>query len=59
MTMSRDSGSRIRMSLRDWLAGQALIGLLQNNYLLKNLPALAYDLADEMLEERRKHGEPE
>lgn len=46
------------MSLRDWFAGQALAGLCQNwneNPMnTKSCADVAYDLADAMLERRRK-----
>lgn len=46
------------MSLRDWFAGQALAGLCQNwneNPMnTKSCADVAYDLADAMLERRKK-----
>jgi hypothetical protein len=39
------------MSLRDWFAGQALVGLLSAGY-GETAPHVAYDMADRMLEER-------
>ena len=46
------------MSLRDWFAGQALVGLLasdrpEEEISFKGYAFMAYDLADEMLAERK------
>lgn len=45
------------MSLRDWFAGQAIIGLLSDSERhghLKEYAEIAYELADFMLAEREK-----
>lgn len=47
------------MSLRDWFAGQALIGLLANHHSdgdYDTTPISAYRMADAMLAERKKGG---
>ena len=46
------------MTLRDWFAGQALVGLLasdrpEEEISFKGYAFMAYDLADEMLAERK------
>ena len=54
--LTGDSG----MSLRDWFAGQALIGMLANTVISSNIedylaiPGRAYEIADAMLAERSK-----
>ena len=53
------------MSLRDWFAGLAMLGLraaANFNYLdenLRNIPARSYELADAMLAAREQKGEAE
>lgn len=50
------------MSLRDWFAGQAMVGMLTDGYNedSTHLATDAYDVADRMLAERAKvHGSPE
>jgi hypothetical protein len=42
------------MTLRDYFAGQALVGLLANSVGPFSCPRLAYSLADAMLKERVK-----
>lgn len=55
-------GSRVDpgMSLRDWFAGHALMGILASatfEYLEdKNKAKLAYELADHMIDARKKDG---
>lgn len=41
------------MSMRDWFAGQALVSLHQEGF-ARVLAERAYEIADAMLEERRK-----
>lgn len=41
------------MSLRDYFAGQAVIGLLANDHLMKNVPGYAYEIADSMIKARQ------
>ena len=42
------------MSLRDWFAGQALVGLLANDRPISHVAPDAYAIADAMLVERAK-----
>ncbi|MDX0230314.1 hypothetical protein GOC14_07100 [Sinorhizobium meliloti] len=42
------------MDLRDWFAGQALVGLLARNTAASECPARAYQLADEMMKIRKE-----
>lgn len=42
------------MSLRDWFAGQALVGLINQHMSWDNNSVDAYDMADAMLVERAK-----
>lgn len=43
------------MTLRDWFAGQAMVGLMSGGgYPRSIVPELAYKLADDMIAERRK-----
>ena len=45
------------MTLRDWFAGQAIVGLANQNELKdKDLARFAYVLADEMLSARKNKG---
>ncbi len=49
------------MSLRDWFAGQSLIGLLSSgteppSMTVANFATLAYDYADAMLQARQEEG---
>ncbi len=47
------------MSLRDWFAGQALVGIASGNYSEFAIMASdAYLIADAMLEERSQHLQP-
>ena len=46
------------LSLRDYFAGQALIGLIANNHVLENVPQFAYEVADAMIAARSGHGRP-
>ena len=55
------SGRNLGMSLRDWLAGQALMGIVSNGEILKQHGLIqddvakdAYRFADAMLAERGK-----
>ena len=63
--MWQDRGGMVAvpgMTLRDWFAGQALVGLLsgqykeQSHHNLTEIPAEAYLIADAMLEAREKGG---
>jgi hypothetical protein len=44
------------MSLRDWFAGMAMQGMASapDNWNHKDIPPLAFDIADAMLQEREK-----
>jgi hypothetical protein len=44
------------MTLRDWFAGQALMGLIANDeYVHEAIAKLAYTRADDMMKERAKN----
>jgi hypothetical protein len=45
-----------RSNLRDLHAGFAMMGLLMKGHHPDQIPALAYELADEMQEARGQHG---
>jgi len=42
------------MTLRDYFAAQAMQALIDNDGLFSEIPTQAYDIADAMLEERKK-----
>ncbi len=42
------------MTLRDWFAGQAMLGMLANCCLMRNIATDCYGLAEVMLKVRRK-----
>jgi hypothetical protein len=46
-----------KSNLRDLHAGFAMIGLIMRETLIDDIPAIAYQLADEMQEAREPHGE--
>jgi hypothetical protein len=45
-----------KSNLRDLHAGFAMVGLLMRGHFAPEIPALAYELADLMQEERNLHG---
>lgn len=58
-TFGHDAGIKPGMSLRDWFAGQALVGIISasQNVGVSAIPAVAgaaYKVADAMLDERAK-----
>ena len=57
------SGTRVSiendgMTLRDWFASQALIGLLSSKYDGGNVTGMAYRIADNMLRAREAEVDP-
>ena len=46
------------MTLRDWFASQALIGLLSSKYDGGNVTNMAYQIADNMLRTRKEEVAP-
>jgi hypothetical protein len=48
-----DMGGAQGMSLRDWFAGQALVGLANRGQTVEEIATYAYELADAMLEVRK------
>jgi hypothetical protein len=42
------------MSLLDWFAGQAMVGLITNNHPLAHIPEMSYKAAEAMMNERKR-----
>lgn len=40
------------MDLRDWFAGIAMQALIDNDFLFSEMPTMAYELADAMIQQR-------
>jgi hypothetical protein len=52
--MKMEETTEDEMSLWDFFAAQAMVGLLMKSTWVNNVPAYSYDIADEMMRERAK-----